>query len=70
MEREIVKSSNIASIGYDEEKEILEIEFNSGGIYQYLEVPDSVHKDLMGAASVGKYFNQNIQPNYKTKQLK
>lgn len=33
MERENVSSSNLASVGYDEENEILEIEFNHGGIY-------------------------------------
>ncbi len=57
MERQSVRSSNIASIGYDEINEILEIVFLSGGIYQYLDVPVYVYEELMDADSHGKYFN-------------
>ncbi|HKO77819.1 MAG TPA: KTSC domain-containing protein [Flavobacterium sp.] len=39
MRRQSVKSSNIAAIGHDETNKVLEIEFLSGGIYQYLDVP-------------------------------
>ena len=34
-----VASSNIASVGYDREAHILEIEFHHGAIYQYFDVP-------------------------------
>ena len=47
----MVESSNFASIGYDLEKEILEIEFNHGGVYQYFDVPQSVYEELMNADS-------------------
>jgi len=72
MERKTVKSSNLASIGYDEENNILEIEFNHGGIYQYLKVPLDVYEELMNAHSHGTYFSANIRTNtsYKTKKLK
>lgn len=33
MKRVSVNSSNLVSIGYDEQNEILEIEFNHGGTY-------------------------------------
>lgn len=39
MDRETVQSSNIASVGYDLSSSTLEIEFKSGGIYQYSGVP-------------------------------
>ncbi|MCD4746569.1 MAG: KTSC domain-containing protein [Bacteroidales bacterium] len=32
MKRESVSSSNLASVGYDEKNQILEIEFNHGGV--------------------------------------
>lgn len=72
MKREIVRSSNLASIGYDESSEILEIEFLNGGIYQYLNVPVDVYEELMNAKSHGTYFSANIRNNtsYKTKKLK
>ncbi len=72
MKRETVKSSNLASIGYDESSKILEIEFLNGGIYQYLNVPLDVYEELMNAKSHGTYFSANIRNNtsYKTKKLK
>ena len=38
MIRQPVSSSNIRSIGYDSESNTLEIEFHSGGVYQYFGV--------------------------------
>ena len=64
MERESVSSSNIASIGYDAENEILEVEFNHGGIYQYFDVPNNVYEELMSAPSHGVYFSANIRNDY------
>ncbi len=61
MKRKSVDSSNIASIGYDEHSQTLEIEFNSGRIYQYFNVPSSEYNALMNASSHGTYFNQNIK---------
>jgi hypothetical protein len=69
MVRKAVSSSNIASIGYDEKNQILEIEFNRGGIYQYVGVPSSVHKALMNADSHGKYFSANIRNDYHPVKL-
>ena len=41
MIRNDVISSNLKSIGYDSASCILEIEFHSGGIYQYSQVSHS-----------------------------
>lgn len=70
MQRKSVRSSNLASIGYDEINEILEIEFLSGGSYQYLDVPVYVYEELMDADSHGKYFNEYIKDKYKTKKIR
>lgn len=70
MKRQSVSSSNIASIGYDETNEILEIEFLSGGIYQYFDVPNYVYDELMDADSHGKYFNAYIKDKYETKKIR
>lgn len=48
-------------MGYNPEKVILEIEFKSGSIYQYFNVPESEYSGLMKAESHGKYFNANIK---------
>ena len=35
------------SVGYDEQSQILEIEFTGGEVYRYLDVPASVFHELM-----------------------
>lgn len=61
MNRLPVDSSNIAEVGYDEQFATLELMFRDGRVYQYFDVPKSVHEDLMGAASIGKYFQSCIR---------
>jgi len=65
MKRKSVESSNLASVGYDVKKQILEIEFNHGGVYQYFDVPQEVYDELMNANSHGKYFVHNIKDEYE-----
>jgi len=70
MDRKPVGSSNISSIGYDLDLNVLEVEFNSGAIYQYSGVPQSVYHSLMGASSHGKYFAAHIKDRYPYKRIK
>jgi len=65
MDRATVISSNIRSVGYDPTSSILEVEFNSGSIYQYLDVPESEYEGLMNADSKGRYLNRNIKGRYE-----
>lgn len=59
-----VQSSNIKSIGYDEPKRILEIEFTKGGhVYQYSPVTASAYRELINAPSIGKHFHSHIKDN-------
>ena len=69
MERILVNSSNVSSVGYDADSQTLEIEFNSGGVYQYSGVPESVYEGMMGADSKGKYFHANIKNTYPYSKL-
>lgn len=61
MERTRVSSSNLKSVGYDENSLTLEIEFHSGSVYQYYSVPLSVYNSLMNASSKGSYFDSHIK---------
>lgn len=70
MNRVPVSSSNLSSVGYDEADQVLEIEFNSGRVYQYFDVPKRAHQGLMGAASHGKYFHKYIEDNYNYNRVK
>lgn len=65
MLRQNVSSTDLKSIGYDNGSSILEIEFNSGGIYQYFNVPEIIYNELMSAGSHGKYFHENILNKFR-----
>ncbi|BBZ67298.1 KTSC domain-containing protein [Mycolicibacterium insubricum] len=69
MERTFVSSSNLNSVGYDEASMTLEVEFKDGSLYQYFDVPGSMHQGLMGASSVGQYFTQNIRNAFRYSRL-
>ena len=56
-------------MGYDDSKKILEIEFSSGLVYQYLGVSPKVYADLMHSAEIGKYFSEKVRPKFQTKQV-
>jgi KTSC domain-containing protein len=64
MQREAVESTTMRSVGYDQTNQVLEVEFQSGAIYQYLDVRPAVHKELMDAESKGRYFNREIRDIY------
>ena len=64
MERHPVASSNLESVGYDSETETLEVEFSSGSIYQYYNVPDNMYEQLMQADSKGGFLNTHIKNAY------
>jgi hypothetical protein len=61
MNRTAVSSSHLASVGYDSATNTLEIEFNDGSVYQYFNVPESIYRGLMQAASHGTYFDRYIK---------
>ena len=65
MNRKSIKSSNINSVGYDIEKQILELEFSNGGIYRYIDVDMKTVVEFIFADSIGKYFHSNIKSNFK-----
>ena len=70
MKREPVESTTIRSIGYNEDKHLLEVEMlESGRIYQYTEVPLEEYFDFMDARSIGEYYNRVIKKNYEFREL-
>ena len=65
MRRKRVESEALRGVGYDANRRVLEIEFTSGEVYRYLDVPASVHAGLMGATSHGEYFNDHIRDRFE-----
>lgn len=69
MNRAPVKSSNIKSVGYDPARRLLEVEFSSGGVYQYEDVSKEEFNALMHADSIGGHFHIHIRNSFKTKRV-
>ena len=49
------------SVGYDPEEKVLEVEFKSGGVYQYAGVQPEMYADLLKAESVGRFIAQVVR---------
>ena len=69
MYRTPVTSSNVRSIGYESQSSILEVEFTSGDIYQYFDVPKHLHYELMRAPSKGQFLNDYIKHSYRYQKI-
>jgi len=63
MDREFVSSSNLVSVGW--ENQTLEIEFKSGAVYVYHGVPEELYQELMASPSKGSFFAANIKKTYQ-----
>ena len=59
-----VESTALATVSYDEARELLQVEFCGRAIYHYFGVPAAVHQRLLGAPSKGSYFNQAIRGRF------
>jgi hypothetical protein len=59
-----VESATLATVGYDEAQELLQLEFGSRAVYLYFGVPAAVYEALLGAPSKGRYFNGSIRGRY------
>jgi hypothetical protein len=66
MDRDVVDSSMIATIGYEPSSGTLEIEFRSSGqVWQYYDVPEATYNDLRAGVSLGKTFNSMIKRQFR-----
>ena len=69
MRRRTVSSSAISSVGYDRKAKVLELEFSSGGVSDYYEVPPKVYTALMAAESKGRFISEQIRGRYRSERL-
>jgi len=70
MNRTPVSSSNLVSVGYDEPSAVLEVEFHSGSVYQYFQVPRFEFDSLMAASSHGSYFSKRIRNSFRYNRIR
>ena len=56
-----VNSTAISEVGYDKETHTLRVQFARGAEYEYPDVPEDEFRGLVGAESVGRYYNAHIK---------
>lgn len=66
MEKQEVESSVISAVGHTR---VLEIEFESGRVYQYFNVPEDIYHAMLDSESKGKYFNQHIRGKFPYQEI-
>ena len=64
-----VESTTLATVAYDEFRELLQREFCSRAVHVYFGVPPVVHQALLDAPSKGGYFNRTIRGRYPYRPL-
>jgi len=62
-----VKSSNIKSIGYENENLI--VEYLSGTRYLYKKVPVQLYEQFLEAESKGRFMNSNIKGKFEYEKV-
>ena len=70
MERKRINASAIRSVGYDESRQLLEVEFANGSIVQYSGVSREVHRRFMNTPSPGSFFEDQIEENFSGKRIR
>ncbi len=58
-------SSNVASVRYDSEQNLLEVEFLNGGRYHYYDVPEQVAQSFEQAESKGVFLAHSIKGHFR-----
>ncbi len=59
-----VESTTLIAVGYDVDRQLLQLEFRDRVIYHYFNVPAAVYQGLVGASSKGSYFNRSIRGQF------
>jgi hypothetical protein len=65
MQRTGLPSRSVRSAGYDPAGQRLELEFSSGGVYEYFDVPASVYDWLLRVPNKGRYVTKMISNRYR-----
>lgn len=59
------ESSSIARYGYDEETQVLTVEFKKTGAYNYFDVPQPIFDQMKAASSKGQFVAKSIKGSYR-----
>lgn len=66
---QIPNSSNVEACGYDAERRELYVQFKNGATYAYEGCGESEYQGLLAADSPGRYVNEVLKGNYRTRRV-
>lgn len=66
--RQKVESSNLESVGYDDQTLTLDVEVKGGSVYRYLMVPKEIAENFLKSDSKGRYLHNMIKDKYEFKK--
>jgi hypothetical protein len=69
MQRTGIAVNGIAQVGYEDGSEILEIEFTSGKVFQFFNVPPKMFDQLMDSQFKEFYYQNNIHDRFPYKRI-
>ena len=65
----IPRSSNLAEVTYDSEKQVMTVSFQGGATWEYQGVPLQAWMGIQNAPSAGSYFYKNVRSVYPGTQV-
>ena len=60
-----IPSSTLAAVCYLPDQSLLPVQFRSGDLYAYFDVPQRVYAELLAAPSKGRYFNVSVRSRFR-----
>jgi len=69
MNRTAITANGIAQVGYEQGSEILEIEFTSGKVFQFFNVPEKMFNQFMNTPQKEFYYERNIYERFPYKRV-
>jgi hypothetical protein len=70
LSRQPVHSHALAAVGYSKRLHALEVEFVSGAVYRYSNVPPQIYRDLLSAASKAQFYDTNVRGHFPSVHVK
>lgn len=70
LERKAIRRGGIRSAGYDRERRILEVEFDSGRIVQHGGVGEEIARRFLASSSPASHYQDNIEEEYPQKRIR
>jgi hypothetical protein len=68
--RQPVHSHALAAVGYSKRLHALEVEFVSGAVYRYSNVPPQIYRDFLSATSKAQFYDANVRGHFPSVHVK